>query len=79
VREDQIVPHLAAVAILLADPPAAPARRNHHPAQLTGPASTAALIDQQRAHGVVLTYDPQDRTLRGGARDALSITIGKDH
>jgi len=27
----------------------------------------------------VLTYDPQDRTLRAGSYDALSVTIGTDH
>jgi hypothetical protein len=31
------------------------------------------------ADGVVLTYDPQDRTLRAAGHDALSVTIGKDH
>ena len=61
--------------------PAAPSR-DRHPArrpgretgprepqslQVTGPADTAALIDQLRADGVVLTYDPDDRTLRAGA------------
>ena len=45
---------------------------------MTGPASTAALIDQLRASGVVLTYDPDDRTLRAGGHDALAVTIGKD-
>jgi hypothetical protein len=43
--------------------------------QVTGPAS---LIDQLRADGVVLTYDPGDRTLRAGERDAPSVTIGQD-
>jgi hypothetical protein len=43
------------------------------------PGSTAALIDQLRAAGVVLTYDPQDRTLRTDGHNALSVTIGKDH
>jgi len=79
VREDQIVPHLAAIAILLAGSPGTPARANRSLAQVTGPASTAALIDQLRADGVVLTYDPQDRTLRAGSHDALSVTIGTDH
>jgi site-specific DNA recombinase len=79
VREDQIVPHLAAIAILLAGPPGTPARANRSLAQVTGPASTAALIDQLRADGVVLTYDPQDRTMRAGSHDALSVTIGTDH
>jgi site-specific DNA recombinase len=79
VREDQIVPHLAAAAILLAGPPGTPARGNRSLAQVTGPASTAALIDRMRADGVVLPYDPQDRTLRADGNDALSVPIGKDH
>jgi hypothetical protein len=44
---------------------------------VTGPASTAAIIDQLRADGIVLTYDPGGRTLRAGDRDAPSVTIGK--
>lgn len=43
------------------------------------PARTAALIDQLRAGGVVLTYDPQDQTLRADGHDTLSVTIGTDH
>ena len=58
VREDQILPHLAAIGILLAGPTRNPARGNRSLAQLTGPADTAALIDQLRADGVVLTYNP---------------------
>jgi hypothetical protein len=79
VREDQIMPHLAAIAILLAGPPGEMSCGNRGLAQLTGPDGTAALIDQLRASGTVLTYDPHDRTLRAGGRDALSVTIGKDH
>jgi len=45
---------------------------------LTGPASAAALIDQLRADGVVLTYHPDDRTLRAGDHD-LPVTISRDH
>ena len=78
VREDQILPHLAAIAILLAGPAGKPARGNRGLAQLTGPDGTAALIDQLRADGTVLTYDPEDRTLRAGGHDAPSVTIGKD-
>ena len=78
VREDQIVPHLAAIAILLAGPAGTPARGNRGLAQLTGPDGTAALIDQLRAGGVLLTYDPDDRTLRTGDHDMLSVTTGKD-
>ena len=45
---------------------------------MTGPADAAALIDQLRAGGIVLTYHPDDRTLRAGDHDAPSVTIGKD-
>jgi site-specific DNA recombinase len=79
VREDQILPHLAAVAILLAGPAGTPGRGNRSLARVTGPAGTAALIDQLRANGVVLTYDPHERTLRAGDNDAPSVTIGKGH
>ena len=75
VREDQVLPHLAAIAILLAGPAGKPGLRNRNPVQVTGPDGTAALIDQLRADGIVLTYDPGDRTLRAG--DAPSLTIGK--
>jgi hypothetical protein len=50
-------------------------RGNRSLIQVTGPANTAALIDQLRADGVVLTYDPGDKTLR--ADDAPSVTIGR--
>ena len=73
------MPHLAAIAILLAGPAATPARGNRGLAQLTGPDGTAALIDQLRADGTVLTYGPDDRTLRTSGHDALSVAIGKDH
>jgi site-specific DNA recombinase len=78
VREDQILPHLAALAILLAGPARKPGRMNRSPAQVTGPADTAALIDQLRADGIVLTCDPDGRTLRASGHDTLSVTIGKD-
>ena len=75
-REDQVLPHLAAIAILLVGPAGKTGRGNRSLPQVTGPADTAALIDQLHAHGVVLTYDPGDRTLRAG--DAPSVTIGRD-
>jgi site-specific DNA recombinase len=75
VREDQVLPHLAAIAILLAGPAAKSGRRNRSLLKVTGPVDTAALIDQLRADGVVLSYDPDDRTLRAG--DAPSVTIGR--
>ena len=78
VREDQILPHLAALAILLAGPAGKAARTNRGPAQLTGPDGTAALIGQLRADGTVLTYDPDGRTLRADGHDAPSVAIGTD-
>ena len=46
--------------------------------QLTGPDGTAALIDQLRADGTVLTYDPDGRTLRAGGHDVPAVTIATD-
>jgi len=77
VREDQILPHLAAIAILLACPAGIPSCGNRSPVQTTGPAAAAALTDRLRADGVVLTYDPDSRTLSVDGHDALSVTIGK--
>jgi hypothetical protein len=78
VREDQILPHLAAISILLAGRVSGRGRGDCGPGQVTGPADTAALIDQLRDVGVVLSYHPDDRTLHTGDHDALSVTIGKD-
>jgi hypothetical protein len=55
--------------------PLATGRGNRGLAQLTGPAA-AVLIGQLHADGIVLTYDPDDRTLRAGDQDAPSVTIG---
>ena len=44
----------------------------------TTPIPAAALIEQLRADGVVLTHDPHDRTLRAGGHDAPAVTIGTD-
>jgi len=78
VREGQILPHLAALAILLAGHAGRPVRGSRGRAQLTGPDGTAALIDQLRADGTVLTYDLDGRTLRAGGHDAPAVTIGTD-
>jgi hypothetical protein len=78
VREDLVLPHLAALAILCGGAARKPVRGNSGLAQLTGPDGTAALIDQLRADGVVLTYDPDGRTLRAGGHEAPSLTVGTD-
>jgi site-specific DNA recombinase len=76
VREDQILPHLAALGILLAGPAGIPGPGSRGTAQLTGPAAATALIDRLRSDGVVLTYDPDHRTLRAGGHDTPAVTIG---
>jgi hypothetical protein len=75
IREDQILPHLATLAILLdgqehagGDPDQA--------SQVTGPARAAELIDRLRSSGRTLTYNPQCRTLRADTEDAIAVTIG---
>jgi site-specific DNA recombinase len=73
VREDQILPHLAAAAILLADHGQA---QGGDTSQITGPAETACLIDQLRAAGVTLTYDQDTRTIRTG--DNSAVTVGRN-
>ncbi len=76
VREDQILPHLAAVAILLRGPTQAPGGTSRSIAQVTGPVQAADLIDNLRTAGVILTYDPDQRTLR--CQDHIAVTIGDD-
>jgi site-specific DNA recombinase len=70
IREDQVLPHLAAVAILLAD---GSQPGNNGAAQITAPATTADLINQLRGAHTVLTYDPDTRTLRTSSADAAVI------
>jgi site-specific DNA recombinase len=79
VREDQILPHLAALAILLAnDDDGGPEPADRSEGQLTGPDITADLIGQLRAAGTVLTYDSGNRTLSAGHRDAAAVVIADD-
>jgi site-specific DNA recombinase len=79
VREDQIMPHLATIGILLAGSAGNTGGGNRGSGQVTGPADAAAMIDQLRAGGIVLTYHPDDRTLRAVGHDAPGVTIGNDH
>jgi site-specific DNA recombinase len=77
VREDQILPHLAVLAILLGGPAGKPGLGNRGLAEVTGPDVTAAMIDQLRTDRIILTYDRQGRILRVGDHDAPSVAIGK--
>ena len=64
VREDQILPHLAAIAILIHEPTHPASRTRPSLANVTTPARAADLIDSLRTAGVILTYDPGQQTLR---------------
>jgi len=75
VREGRILPHLAAVAILLAGE--GPAKSNGT-VQLATAADIAGLIDQLRTAGITLTYDPDTRTLRAGGGSAVVVAMGRD-
>lgn len=72
VREDQILPHLAALAILLAS-----SQTPGFTVNVTAPAETAELIDWLRASGTVLTYDPDTQTIRVGDGAAVAITTAR--
>ena len=75
VREDQILPHLAALAILLAS---GGQPGGNGTVQVTAPAETAGLIDWLRTSGAVLTYDPETRTIRTSGSDPVAVTAGRD-
>jgi hypothetical protein len=76
VRDDQILPRLAALAILLGgDDQALP----DGTMQVTAPGAAAGLIDQLRTAGITLTYDPDTRTIRTGDSKIVAVTVGQDH
>ena len=75
VREDQILPHLAAAAILLAR---GSQRNGDGTRQLTTPTQAAALVDQLRTAGVILTYDPGTLTMRTHDDDPIAVTTGRN-
>jgi len=77
VREDQIVPRLAALAIILqSEGSHSPRGRKLATAQVTAPAQAAELIDRLRAADVTLIYDPATRALRTDTSNSLAVTVG---
>jgi site-specific DNA recombinase len=74
VREDQILPRLAAVAILLNCDPAVVGGTT----QITAPDETASLIDQLRAAGITLICDPDTRALRTSDSSIAAVATGQD-
>jgi site-specific DNA recombinase len=71
-REDQVLPHLAALTILRAGRETPDRVRK---ADIAAPAQVADLIDQLRVTGTVLTYDPDTRTIRAGDDIAVAVTV----
>ena len=74
VREDQILPHLAAIAILMRRPRQIGSGTRRSLARVTTPARAADLIDSLRTADVTLTYDPGQQTLR--CNEDIAVTIG---
>ena len=81
IREDTIMPRLAALAILQQGSGHLPHGRTqggakHDHAQITAPAQAADQIEQLRATGVSLIYDPATETLRTDVNDAVPVSVG---
>ena len=75
IREDHILPHLAAMAILLGGGDQA---LPDGTTQVTAPGEIAGLIDQLRTAGTPLTYDPDTRTIRTSGGDSVGVTVDQD-
>ena len=46
--------------------------------QVAAAGQTAGLIDQLRASGTVLTYDPDTRTIRADGSNPVAVTAGRN-
>ena len=77
VREDQILPHLAAIAILMRRPWQTGSGTRRSLARVTTPARAADLIDSLRTADVTLTCDPGQQTLRCNEDIAVAIGNGR--
>lgn len=73
-REDTILPRLAALAILQQDSGHQPRSRKRVSRQITAPAQAADQIEQLRASGVSVIYDPATKTLRTDGVNAVPVT-----
>jgi site-specific DNA recombinase len=76
IREDTILPRLAALAILQHDDGHQPRSRKQVSRQITAPARAADQIEQLRATGVSLIYDPATKTLRTDGVNAIRVAVG---
>jgi site-specific DNA recombinase len=76
IREDTILPRLAALAILQQDSAHQPRSRKQVSRQVTAPAQAADQIEQLRATGVSVIYDPATKTLRTDGVNAIPVAVG---
>jgi hypothetical protein len=76
IREDQITPHLAALAILLVAPEHDRSQA-HRVSTVISPTQATLLIGQLRATGCTLIYDPQQRTLRSSSDHGAVVILGR--
>jgi site-specific DNA recombinase len=76
VREDRILPHLAALHLLLTETAGGPRRRRTRQGADVRYQSAEDVICYLRARQITLTYDPATETLRAGAGQAAqTITL----
>ena len=81
IREDPIMPRLAALAILQqgsGHPPRSrkQGREKQGHAQITAPVQAADQIERLRVTGVSLIYDPATNTLRTDGMNAIAVAVG---
>ena len=76
VREDTIMPRLAALAILRQGNGHLPRSRKQSRSKLTPPAQAADQIEKFRVTGVSLIYDPATKTLRTDGANAIPVIVG---
>jgi hypothetical protein len=77
IREDQILPRLPALSILIGAPDPAPGRRKQGTAHATASIRAEGIISYLRAQGVALTYDQDEHTLRAGTHGPVPVTIDR--
>jgi site-specific DNA recombinase len=75
-RESLIVPHLAALHLLLTEPEGGPRRRRTRRGADVHSQSAEEVLCYLREQEIILTYDPAAGTLRAGSGDAAqAITL----
>ena len=75
IREDQILPRLPALGILIGV--RSSRKRDTTDSPAPAPAGAAHLISYLRVKGITLIYDPDEHTLRAGSRSPMSVTIDR--